>query len=159
MLHFAQRKVFVNCTIAANKATSAGNYGTILTHCAAYNSLFFGNTVKGLPCDLRTKVLGADVPFSMSNCIFTALDSEVTSPGFENCRLVSSSKIRCEWKDGRFVLSRRSCAKDCADESQWVLNAIGSADVNGGERVFGRGLDVGAVECQEVSPGLTLLVR
>ncbi|MBR2837730.1 MAG: hypothetical protein IKE55_03000 [Kiritimatiellae bacterium] len=159
MTHFIKLKTLVNCTFAENRAKSAGNYGTFLYSCIGWNTLFFGNVKDAsTPLDLRTKVLGSAVPFEMHNCIFTALDTEVTAEGFDNCSLVPMAKVHCEWKDGRLCLAPRSCAVDAATSPAWLLTAIGNSDVYGNPRVFNACLDVGAVECQERKPGFMLML-
>lgn len=160
MTQIINRKVLINCTYAENWGKSAANYGLQMYDCIGYNCLLYGNLLDASKkCDLRTKRPGSNDPFEMHNCIFTALDTEVTAEGFDNCKLVPMSKIRCGWEDGRLRLFPRSCAVDAATSPAWLLNAIGSSDVYGNPRVFGAGLDVGAVECQERKPGVMLMVR
>ena len=152
-------KVNVNCTFAYNVCDV--DWGSTIRVCDTYNSFFFSNKCHNVWVDVETKIGGSYFVQHCENCLFTKIDTDIASKedGFIACQIVPGDKVRCGFVNGRLTQERKSRATDAARQSPWILSVVGGKDVYGNARVFGKGLDVGAVENQEFAPGLTVIVR
>lgn len=60
---------------------------------------------------------------------------------------------------GVIVAALRSPLRDAGLSAPWLLGCIGGTDLAGKARVVGKGVDIGAFECQELQPALRITVR
>jgi len=158
-VRFCQDKVLLNCTFAYNVADNG--WGSTILRCDTYNSLFISNKCHNVWVDVETKLGGSHFTHHCEDCLFTKLDipAPTEEEGFINCAIMPAEKVRCPVVGSKLNLERKSRATNAARQTAWILAAVGDTDVYGQARLYGKGLDVGAVENQEDAPGLLMIVR
>ena len=159
------QKVNVNCTYWGNELSN-GNYSHITLSSPSYNCIFTENKIGSSYVDVRAHDLNGDCTLVMTNCLFNKGDSYVqigdrgyaTNEGLANCRQVANMKFDANVSNDR-VPTTRSTAYNAGYVADWLLAAVGNTDLLGQTRVFGDGLDIGAIECQRVPPGMVISVK
>lgn len=158
-----RKKVMVNCTIVDNNALNS-NFGRTIDNCALWNCVLWGNRLGSTPRDVR-------IAYSMvfTNCVFVSSDLDVadigadgtvTHDGFGNCRQIAKSALKLlDEPNGNYTPTTRSPLYNKGLADDWIVNLVGDKDLAGNQRVFGKGIDIGAYECQLNPPGFVLSFR
>ncbi|MBR2839059.1 MAG: hypothetical protein IKE55_09765 [Kiritimatiellae bacterium] len=164
------RKHYVNCTIIGNYMPNGDNYGYLSQNCVFHNCVLSGNKISTSTFrDVRTVGFqGAVVAVAMTNCVFSSTDvaageigadGTVTHEGLYNCRKIAAKGLKfANAASGDYTPTTRSPLYNAGLESDWILTLAGAEDLAGNARVFDRGIDIGAYECQSNPPGMMLLV-
>lgn len=144
-------KRFVNCTFADNWRKDATGNGLVGDGCPLVNCLFADNRRGATALDVTSAAIA-------TNCLFTAtgkaLDQFAKASG---CRIYPREKIGLA-ADG-CSLARRNKARDAAFVDDDIRALVGTEDALGNARFSGRGLDIGAVECNLVPYGMRVIFR
>ena len=115
--------------------------------------------------DVRAHTVDGDLTLVMTNCVFgradkyTTLDANgyVTNAGVANTRRVTNMRF-ADAANGDYTPTTRSPLYGAGCQEPWLLSFVGATDLAGNPRVFGKGVDIGAYECQKLKPGTMLLV-
>ena len=163
------RKELFNCTIIGNDSVGS-NYGRTIDTCKLWNCVLSGNRIGGTLRDIRTAKINNVGSFSMwlTNCVFATsdipageigADGTVTHDGFGNCRQVSAANIKFEdAANGNYTPKTKSPLYNAGLATSWIIDIVGGEDLSGNARVFDRGIDIGAYECQLKKPGIMVIV-
>lgn len=164
-------KVVANCTYVGNISDNGRNYGDICSGCRMWNTLLFGNYLNAnksasYASDIRAHNVDGDRPLVMTNCLFgvcdsyTTLDAKgyVTNAGVANTRKIADVKFT-DAANGDYTPKTSSPAYDAGCNEPWLISFMGAADLAGNPRVFGKGVDIGAYECQKPKPGVVVIVE
>ena len=155
----SQNKALVNCDYIDHKITGA-NYGAVTPNCKHWNCLLVGNTISGTPKDLRANMLNQTAVLTATNCLFTAADVAEDYMGLGNCHKVARAKFKfADDANGDYTPGPTSPAADKGLMDGWIRALVGDADFPGNPRVVGRGLDIGAFECQTFPPVTVIKLR
>ena len=156
-------KAFVNCTIVGNDSQNGGNYGFIChPNCHLSNCVLSGNKIGNSMLDIRAISDPGGTATSalhMVSCVYVKSQSAVGEDweGLVNCKKVADVRF-VDAPNGDYTPKTRSYAYDAGLMADWILDLVGDRDLAGNPRVFGRGLDIGAYECQLKKPGAMLIV-
>ena len=165
------RKAYVNCTIIGNYIPNGGNYGYLERNCTFWNCVLWGNKIStSTQRDVRTMdMYNNPLAVAMTNCVFVSSDLDaadigadgvITHDGFGNCRQIAKAALKLvDVPNGDYTPSTRSPLYDKGLADDWIVDLVGYRDLADGQRIFGRGLDIGAYECQLDKPGMMLIFR
>ena len=165
------RKHYVNCTIIGNSMPSGNKYGYLSEGCVFHNCVLAGNKISESNfLDVRTVAYeGAAVAVTMTNCVFSAsdvaageigADGTVSHAGLFNCRKIDAANLKfANAAGGDYTPTTRSHLYNAGLASDWIIALVGAEDLAGNARVFDRGIDIGAYECQRNPPGIILIVE
>ena len=164
-------KIVVNCTYFGNVTHNGANYGDICRGCRMWNTVLDKNyQEKGKApyyhCDVRAHNENGDLTLVMTNCVFgradsyTKLDANgwVTNAGVASTRKVADMRF-ADAANGDYTPTTRSPLYDAGCQEPWLLSLLGATDLAGNPRVFGKGVDIGAYECQKLKPGTIVIVE
>ena len=156
--HITKGKILVNCTYAKNESVGGGNYGGITSKCPSWNCLFAGNRIGGVQRDIRANYLGSTASLVLTNCVIGVADVTEDYTGLSNCRVTTKIKVVDE-ANGNYTPMPGSPAADKGAGDVRIQTLVGKRDLAGNRRVFGKGIDIGAFECQDNSPTTFFIVR
>ena len=161
---FANGKVMINCTIVGNDSQNGGNYGYICTpNCKLVNCVLSGNKIGNQYYDIRP-IYGQGTlttnALDMVNCVFVGSQKGVDEnwKGLVNCKKVADVKF-ADAANGDYTPKTSSPLYDAGCQDPWILSLVGDKDLAGNQRVYYRGIDIGAYESQLNRPGSLLIVR
>ena len=152
-------KVIINCTYYANRHDSS-NFGSPVSNCRVWNSLFVDNIIAGVKRDVRRLDHQGNVTQRyLTNCVFKAVgsDFDANAYGYAMCKVEPLFKFYPSANGGEFDIKSRSPAFNAGVLEDWMEPFVSGGDFAGRARVKYDAIDVGALECQYVPPFAVIL--
>ncbi len=143
--------LFENCTIVRNyRGARVG-----ASACVPFVNCVFDNRYTSGSQDISVPGTHSNVGATLTNCWFYAKNRIETFMPNTNCVFTSNPRF-VDMENGDYHLTRKSPLRDAGLDRDWMTNAV---DLDGNPRVFGKAVDIGCYENQELKQGLILLLR